>query len=221
MICCRRVLKNDSSWNTITTVMKVGTVHYESAAQGVDDCPGDGLAEFAFIGRSNVGKSSLINKVAGRKDLCRVSKTPGRTRLIHFMKVDENWRLVDLPGYGFVKSGKKDRQVFEEMIGRYFVERENLLCCFLLIDSRHSPQAVDLDFAAWLVANAVPFVVVFTKCDKPKAGALRRNVDAFLEAMKEFSAGAPRVFLSSSQSGAGKHELLGFMGQCLSARYGG
>lgn len=196
--------------------MQIGDVHYEKGATELGECPDDGLPEFAFIGRSNVGKSSLINTLTGRKDLCRVSKTPGRTRLINFLMVDGHWRLVDLPGYGFVRSGKKDRAVFEEMIGRYFVERENLTCCFVLIDSRHSPQTVDLDFSAWLVANGVPFVVVFTKCDKPKPKVLRQNVDAFLEAMGDFTSALPRVFLTSSQDGKGKRELLGFIGRCLS-----
>lgn len=215
MFCLIRTLKSEASWHRLPGPMQIGKVHYEKAAAGVDDCPVDGLAEFAFIGRSNVGKSALINSLSGRKDLCRVSKTPGRTRLIHFMMVDGKWRLVDLPGYGFVKSGKKDREVFEEMIGRYFVERDSLRCCFLLIDSRHSPQAVDLDFAAWMVANAVPFVVVFTKCDKPKAAVLRRNIDAFLEAMKEFASGSPRVFRTSSRTGEGRRELLRFISECL------
>ncbi len=196
--------------------MQIKIVAHEKAAVSVGDCPVDGLAEFAFIGRSNVGKSSLINKLTGLKNLCRVSKTPGRTQLIHFMLVDGRWRLVDLPGYGFVKSGKKHREKLEDLIASYFVERNHLSCCFLLIDSRHGPQDTDLDFAAWLVANAVPFALVFTKCDKPKAAILQRNVDAFIEAMQGFATGSPRVILTSSQTGEGRRELLGFINSCLS-----
>ncbi len=197
--------------------MQIRTAEFEISASEVGGCPQDALPEFAFIGRSNVGKSSLINALTNRKNLCRVSKTPGRTRLINCFKVNEDWRLVDLPGYGFVKTGKKDRGVFEELIGRYFVEREGLSCCFVLIDSRHSPQTVDLDFTAWLTANAVPFVLVFTKADKLKPNPLQRNVDAFLKAMEEFSSALPRVLVTSAQSGEGRQELLKFIGLCLAS----
>ena len=141
-----------------------------------DDCPQSELPEFAFIGRSNVGKSSLINLLTNRKELAKVSKTPGKTQMLNFFLIDENWHLVDLPGYGYAKLSKTTRAVFDKMIRYYISKREQLVTVFLLIDSSISPQKIDLEFIDWLGQNRIQFAIVFTKSDKEKALQVQKNI---------------------------------------------
>ena len=173
------------------------------------------MPEFAFIGRSNVGKSSLINLLTKAEGLARVSGNPGRTQEINFFTINERWSLVDLPGYGYAKVSKADRIRFQQFISDYLIERENLVCAFVLIDSRHPPQGVDLEFVEWLVAGEVPFELVFTKADKNKESVAKKNIALFREAMKKWSEGEPRAYLSSTKTGVGRKEILRSIGEML------
>ena len=146
--------------------VKIQSAIFERGAVSFDGCPESKLPEFAFIGRSNVGKSSLLNLLADKDGLARVSGNPGRTREINFFTINGTWSLVDLPGYGYAKVSKADRARFQEFIATYLIERENLFCAFVLIDSRQPPQRIDLEFVQWLVEAAVPFALVFTKAEK-------------------------------------------------------
>jgi GTP-binding protein len=173
------------------------------------------LPEFAFIGRSNVGKSSLLNVLSNQSALARVSKTPGRTREINFFTINQTWSLVDLPGYGYAKASKSDRERFNEFVSDYLVARENLCCAFVLIDSRHEPQEIDQDFVRWLVENEIPFALVFTKTDKLKPGVVNKNIALFQEAMAEWSQGEPPIFSTSSKTRDGRKELLKFIEESI------
>ena len=195
--------------------MKIHSARFERSAVGLESCPESALPEFAFIGRSNVGKSSLINLVTGSEGLARVSGSPGRTREINFFVINEAWSLVDLPGYGYAKISKAERAKFQEFISDYLMGRENLLCAFVLIDSRHPPQRVDLEFVEWLVAGEVPFTLVFTKTDKNKRSLLEKNITLFREAMREWSDGEPRAFLTSTKTGEGRREIMSFIDEIL------
>ena len=191
--------------------VKIQSAIFERGAVSFDGCPESKLPEFAFIGRSNVGKSSLLNLLADKDGLARVSGNPGRTREINFFTINGTWSLVDLPGYGYAKVSKADRARFQEFIAAYLIERENLFCAFVLIDSRHPPQRIDLEFVQWLVEAAVPFALVFTKAEKTRASALGKNVTLFLDAMKDWSEGEPAVFTSSAKTGEGRREILAFI----------
>lgn len=195
--------------------MNIKTATFLTSAKTLETCPDTGLQEFAFIGRSNVGKSSLLNMLAGRKDLAKVSATPGHTRLINFFTMNDGWSLVDLPGYGYAKTPKSDRALFEQMIIDYLTKRPHLRCVFVLIDSRHEPQAIDLEFVNWLLSNRVRMVLVFTKADKLKPTPLRKNIELFLQSMAEWCDVAPKVFVSSSKSREGRKDLLDFIGRVL------
>ncbi len=196
--------------------MKVQKAQFLKSAVSLDACPPTHLPEFAFIGRSNVGKSSLVNFLCQQDGLARVSKTPGRTREINFFQLDERWCLVDLPGYGYAKVSKTQRDQFNEFVSEYLLNRENLLGTFVLVDSRHSPQKLDLQFVEWLIGAGLPFALIFTKTDKSKARVVKKNIDLFLEAMKSFSDGAPVVFESSVQTRSGQKEILAFINKALS-----
>ena len=191
--------------------MKIQSAIFERGAVSFDGCAESKLPEFAFIGRSNVGKSSLINLLANKDGLARVSGNPGRTREINFFTINGTWSLVDLPGYGYAKVSKADRERFQEFIAAYLIERENLFCAFVLVDSRHPPQRIDLEFVQWLVEAAVPFALVFTKAEKSRASKLEKNVTLFLDAMKDWSEGDPAVFTSSAKTGDGRREILSFI----------
>ena len=195
--------------------VKIQSAIFERGAASFEDCPDSRFPEFAFIGRSNVGKSSLINLLAGSEGLARVSGNPGRTREINFFTVNDQWSLVDLPGYGYAKVSKADRERFQEFIAAYLIERENLFCAFVLIDSRHSPQRIDLEFVQWLVEGGVPFALVFTKADKSKPAVARKNVTLFLDAMKAWSEGEPAVFTTSAKTREGRKEILDFIENAL------
>lgn len=197
--------------------MQIQSATFVTSSPDLETCPESELPEFAFIGRSNVGKSSLINTLTNKKDLAMVSSTPGRTRLINFFLINKRWTLVDLPGYGYAKASGHDRKKFNEFVSDYLVNRPKLSCVFVLIDSRHTPQKIDLEFTQWLVEYEVPFVLVFTKTDKVKPGAVTRNIELFKEAMSEFCDGLPRVYNSSAKSGSGRKEILGFIGEAVNS----
>jgi len=199
----------------IGAAMKITSAKFVTSSPDLESCPEPGLPEFAFIGRSNVGKSSLINLLANRKDLAKVSATPGATRLINFFEMNQRWLLVDLPGYGYAKVRKDSREQFHAAVSDYLSQRVGLRCVFALIDSRLSPQAIDLDFCDWLAVAEVPFVLVFTKTDKSKTTKVKANVEAFLEAFSERCAGEPRIFLASTKTSAGRKEILDFVDQAL------
>lgn len=181
------------------------------SSQTASQCPNNELPEFAFIGRSNVGKSSLINMLTARKSLAKTSTTPGKTRLINHFLIDKTWYLVDLPGYGYAKVSKKDRKQFGSLITDYIANRENLVCLFVLIDSRLKPQAIDMEFITWLGTNGVPFVIVFTKTDKPKQKELSENVKNFKEEMLKSWEEIPEAFLSSAVLKTGREEVLSYI----------
>jgi GTP-binding protein len=195
--------------------VKVQTAKFIKSAVSLSACPGSGLPEFAFIGRSNVGKSSLINLLTNKDGLARVSKTPGRTREINFFKINETWSLVDLPGYGYAKVSKSQRDQFNEFVSEYLVERESLRGTFVLVDSRHTPQKIDLEFIGWLIEAELPFALIFTKTDKSKPKVVQKNVGLFLEAMKEFSDGSPIYFETSVTTRGGRKDVLDFVEAAL------
>lgn len=196
--------------------MKIQSARFKKSAVSLDRCSAPDLPEFAFIGRSNVGKSSLINLLTNKDGLARVSKTPGRTREINFFTINDAWNLVDLPGYGYAKVSKSQRDQFNEFVSDYLLNRESLAGTFVLIDSRHTPQKIDLEFVAWLIEAKLPFALIFTKTDKSKARVVRKNIELFLERMKEFSEGAPVFFETSTTTRAGRKEVLGFIETAIS-----
>jgi GTP-binding protein len=177
----------------------------------VQGCPRADRPEYAFIGRSNVGKSSLINMLMQRKDLAKTSATPGKTQLINHFKVDDAWYLVDLPGYGFAKVPKPLRQKLEKMIADYILQRPNLVNVFVLIDCRHSPQTIDLEFMDWLGMSGIPFSMVFTKMDKLKAMDRNENIRLYNDKMLEGWSELPVQFLTSSESAQGREEMLSYI----------
>ncbi|MFM2202038.1 MAG: hypothetical protein RL040_1238 [Bacteroidota bacterium] len=184
----------------------------------LEQCPPTDRPEFAFIGRSNVGKSSLINMLVNKKNLAKTSATPGKTRLINHFDISSDkgaWYLVDLPGYGYAKISRSEREKWEVMIEAYLSERENLVCTFVLIDVRHDPQKNDLDFCLKLGQDGIPFALVFTKADKEKPGAVERNVNAFCDKLLEHFAELPNVFVTSAAERTGRERLLGFIGQSI------
>lgn len=177
----------------------------------VSKCPDSQLPEFAFIGRSNVGKSSLINMILGRKDIAKVSNTPGKTQLINFFEINKAWTLVDLPGYGYAQLSKKHRASLEKMIKTYLQDRSNLISAFLLIDSRIPLQQVDLDFANWMGKVGIPFVIVYTKVDKLKGDAKHENVIKIKQALLEYWEDLPEQFVTSSRKKIGRDHILDFI----------
>ena len=196
--------------------MIIRSAEFDTSAAGLAACPPPGLPEFPFIGRSNVGKSSLLNLLAGRKALAKVSSLPGRTQLINFFTINTAWRMVDLPGYGYVKLPKGTREKFTTLISEYLTQRPVIRCIFVLIDSRLEPQQIDLEFLSWLAECGLPHALVFTKTDKlKKPAAIARNVTAFTTALEECVRGEPRVFTTSAESGAGRMELLRFIASQL------
>jgi GTP-binding protein len=174
-------------------------------------CPDGELPEYAFIGRSNVGKSSLINMLTGRKGLAKTSSTPGKTLLINHFVINDEWYIVDLPGYGYARRGKESREELSRMIRGYIMSREQMVCLFVLIDSRHKPQQIDLDFMQWLGENEVPFAIVFTKLDKMGPNAGKAAVEAYKQQLTETWAELPPIFLTSSEDGRGRDELLDYI----------
>jgi GTP-binding protein len=197
--------------------MKILSVDFVGAAIGLDQCPAPTHAEFAFIGRSNVGKSSLINRLVGRKAIAKVSGTPGKTRTINHYRVNGKWFLVDLPGYGFAKVAQSERSTFNQAVLDYLLGRVNLLQTFLLIDSRHQPQPLDLEFAAWLASEGLPFSLIFTKIDKLSQSAAKANQKAVMAAMQEQDIRPATIFISSAEKGIGKGQILNAIDQLMLA----
>ncbi len=188
--------------------MKIKSARFVTSSASLDDCPGATLPEVAFIGRSNVGKSSLLNFLCQQRDLAKTSGKPGHTRTINFFAINETWCAVDLPGYGYAKVSKTERARFSGFTSDYLEFREALVQVFVLIDSRHEPQRIDVDFTTWLVERGVPFSLVFTKTDKVKPGRARANRDLFLEALAEYTNGTPATYFSSTEKKEGRVEIL-------------
>lgn len=191
--------------------MKIKSAEFVISNSLVAKCPKDRLPEYAFIGRSNVGKSSLINMLTNKKSLAKTSGRPGKTQLINHFIINKEWFLVDLPGYGYAKVSKKSKKTFQKFITDYFEKREQMVCAFVLIDSRHEPLKVDLEFMEWLGTNQVPFNIVFTKADKLKPEALIRNIAKYQEILLETWEELPRSFTTSSSDYSGKEELLAYI----------
>ena len=177
----------------------------------VERCPKPTIPEYAFIGRSNVGKSSLINSLTGRTALAKTSGKPGKTQLINHFLINKEWYLVDLPGYGYAKISKSERRKWESFIRKYIQLRENLYCVFVLIDFRIAPQQIDLDFMQWLGEIGVPFSIIFTKADKVKKGAIETTLSVYENEMLKVWAEMPPYFISSSVTGDGNEEILSFI----------
>ena len=180
-------------------------------------CPQDGRPEFAFIGRSNVGKSSLINMLTGKKKLAKTSSTPGKTQLINHFIINDEWYLVDLPGYGFAKASKKSRQSWEIFITEYLLHRERLMTTFVLIDARLAPQKIDLEFMNWCGGKGIPFSIVFTKTDKLSSSALQKNLLAYRKELQKFWDELPPIFVTSSSSKFGREPVLNYIEDILKA----
>lgn len=176
-------------------------------------CPKDGLPEYAFIGRSNVGKSSLINMLVDKKDLAKTSGKPGKTQLINHFLINQEWYLVDLPGYGYAKASRSSRSQWEKFISEYLTKRETLINIFVLLDSRLEPQKIDLEFMTWCAEEQLPFSMVFTKIDKLSSSALQKNLAAYKKEMLKYWESLPPVFTTSSESQFGREKLLNYIEQ--------
>lgn len=189
-------------------IMIIKTVEFVKSSEKWQNCPEPTLAEYAFIGRSNVGKSSLINAMMNKKDLAKTSQTPGKTQLINHFIVNDEWYLTDLPGYGYAKVSKVQRKDFEKLITNYILNRKNLVNLFVLVDIRHNPQKIDLEFMEWCGESGVPFSIVFTKADKLKPGAVKTNVEKYHEEMLKFWDELPQSFITSAEKKEGGDEIL-------------
>ncbi len=191
--------------------MEIKTAEFSVSSPMVSLCPKDTKPEYAFIGRSNVGKSSLINMLCRNKKLAKTSSTPGKTLLINHFIINKEWYLVDLPGYGFAKRSKKEVQRLDQMIRGYILEREQLVNVFVLVDVRLEPQAIDLEFINWLGLSGVPFSIVFTKADKLTGAKVRANVEAYKKKMLETWEEMPPHFITSAEKNEGRQELLDYI----------
>ncbi len=191
--------------------MDVKKARFVVSNSDVKKCPATGLPEYAFIGRSNVGKSSLINMLVRQKGLAMTSSTPGKTMLINHFIVDDSWYIVDLPGYGYARRGKEGREAIRRIIDSYVLGREDMTCLFVLLDCRHEPQKIDLEFIRFLGENGVPFALVFTKSDKISKGALERNVEAYKATLLETWEELPPIFCTSAEKYLGRDELLDYI----------
>lgn len=193
--------------------MIVNSARFVTSSPSVEKCPDTQMHEYAFIGRSNVGKSSLINMLTGKKDLAMTSATPGKTMLINHFIVNDKWQIVDLPGYGYARRSKADRARLEDMIHNYILNRQQMTNLFLLIDGRHQPQKIDLEFMNWLGENGVPFSIVFTKLDKLTSTAARKATADYCAALLEYWDELPPVFRTSSVDRRGRNEILDYIEQ--------
>jgi len=194
--------------------MHIKSAQFVISNSDVEKCPPSLLPEYAFIGRSNVGKSSLINSICNKKRLAKTSSRPGKTQLINHFLINDNWYLVDLPGYGYARASKTQKKVFQSFITEYFKKRKQLMNAFLLIDLRHKPQIIDLNFMQWLGENQIPFSLVFTKADKLKPKALEKNIKDYIsEMLVKAWEELPPVFVTSSLHRTGGDELLNYIDQ--------
>ncbi len=191
--------------------MKIKSAEFVISNTDVSKCPKDNLPEYAFIGRSNVGKSSLINMLTNQKGLAKISGKPGKTQLINHFIINKNWFLVDLPGYGYAQVSKDKRKTFQSFIKDYFNQRKQLVCSFVLVDSRHEPQKIDLEFMEFLGENGIPFCIVFTKTDKLNQSTLPKNIENYKKIMLNTWEELPPYFITSSTNKAGKEEVLKFI----------
>ncbi len=188
--------------------MKIKSAEFEVSAPDLRSCPRWALPEFAFIGRSNVGKSSLINLLTERRDLAMVSNTPGKTKLFNFFVINGAWSLVDLPGYGYAQVGKQRRLEFNDAVAAFLAERPNLRCVFVLIDSRLPPQPIDLEFLRWIEGCSVPFALIFTKTDKQSATKNQAGLDRYKQTLGEWRTELPAILVSSAQTRVGRSAIL-------------
>lgn len=196
--------------------MRFKSATFAISAKNLEACPDWPHPEVAFIGRSNVGKSSIINMLTSKDGLAKVSATPGKTQLLNFFVIDEKWSIVDLPGYGYAKVAKEQKMDFLQSVGDYIAGRDNLAFVFVLIDSRLPPQRIDLDFVQWLGGCSVPFSFIFTKTDKQSAGKTKANIEVFMQAIDQILPDRPGVFTSSSKERAGRAEILRFINERIS-----
>lgn len=192
--------------------MKIKSAEFVISNSDVSKCPDSSLPEYAFIGRSNVGKSSLINMLTGRKNLAKTSGRPGKTQLINHFLINNEWHLVDLPGYGYARVSKNVKKTFQKFITAYFEQRKQMLCAFVLIDSRHEAQPIDMEFMQYLGEQGIPFCIIFTKADKLKPKALERNVEDYKVQMLESWEEMPKYFVTSAEKGLGREEVLEYIG---------
>ena len=197
--------------------MNISSAIFECSAPDLDSCPDESLPEFAFIGRSNVGKSSLLNMLAGESGLARVSPKPGFTKLINIFTMNRTWRLVDLPGYGFAQGAQKDRVHFNRAVADYLENRTNLCLVFALIEAGLGPQQIDLNFVEWLARHEVPFVLVFTKTDKVAAARVDENVATFMNRISVWFEKPPAAFTCSAETEQGRQQLLGVIDEQMAA----
>lgn len=196
--------------------MDIKSATFITSSAELTQCPTDGLSEFAFIGRSNVGKSSLINMLTQTKGLAKTSQTPGKTQLINHFLINENFYIVDLPGYGYAKVPKAMRGTFKEMIESYILQRAELINLFILVDIRHAPMKIDIEFINLMGEHGVPFSIVFTKADKLSRSALNNNVEAYQQELLKSWEELPPIFITSSEKGIGREEILDYIEQILS-----
>lgn len=191
--------------------MIIKTAEFVISNTDVKKCPDSALPEYAFIGRSNVGKSSLINMITAHKGLAMTSQKPGKTQLINHFLINKSWHLVDLPGYGYARLGQSNREKLKTIIETYILDREQLTCLFILLDCRHEPQKIDLEFIEWAGEHGVPFALVFTKADKLSRGRLSANVEAYKQKLRESWEELPPIFVTSSEKKEGRDELLAYI----------
>ncbi len=191
--------------------MEIKTAIFKQSAARLQDCPRSNLPEYAFIGRSNVGKSSLINMLCNNYKLAKTSSTPGKTQLINYFLINSNWHLVDLPGYGYAKTSKGNRDKFESIISDYCIKRENLATLFVLVDSRLPLQRIDLEFMQWCSAKEIPFSIIYTKTDKNSKNELARNIKNIEKELQKHWEELPNSFISSAEKKVGKEEVLDFI----------
>ncbi len=193
--------------------MKIKSADFVMSNSDVAKCPNEPIPEYAFIGRSNVGKSSLINMLTERKSLAKISGRPGKTQLINHFKINGNWFLVDLPGYGYARVSKKNKKTFQKYITDYFIKRKQLLSAFVLVDVRHEPQKIDLEFMEFLGENMIPFSIIFTKADKLKPKIIEKNVGSYIQELLDgVWEEAPNYFITSSSKNIGRDEVLYYIG---------
>jgi GTP-binding protein len=191
--------------------MEIKSAEFVMSNSDVAKCPSNPLPEYAFIGRSNVGKSSLINMLTGRKNLAKTSGKPGKTQLINHFIINNNWYLVDLPGYGYAKVSKSSKKTFQKFITNYFEQRQQLVYAFVLVDIRHEPQKIDLNFMIYLGESGIPFGIVFTKSDKLKPAAIERHIEIYKQKLLETWESVPPYFITSSSKKVGQEDLLNFI----------